>query len=628
MSDIIHLLPDSVANQIAAGEVIQRPASVIKELVENALDAGAKTIHVNIKAAGSTLIQVIDDGKGMSETDARMSFERHATSKIKSANDLFALRTMGFRGEALASIAAIAQVELRTRREEDEIGTCIEIAGSKIEKQEAVACSKGTMFSVKNLFFNVPARRKFLKSNATEFNHIITEFNRIALIYPDIAFYLTHNDDEVYNLPESSLRQRIINVFGKNLNTQLLTIDTETSLLKISGFVGKPETARKQMHNQYFFVNGRYMRHPYFHKSVMQAFDRMLSPETSPSYFICLEIDPANIDVNIHPTKTEIKFENEQAIWSILLASVREALGKFNVVPGIDFDQEGATEMPVINSNTEIRLPEVGFNHEYNPFEESEKSFSSPRSTNTVSSSMNSSSSRKGFDWEQLYQGFENEKSIEPYPTQTEITLDSGISRKSFESDSVLMQDACASEYYQFKNKYILTSVKSGLMIIDQHRAHSRILFEQYIRSIKQQKGISQQLLFPELMDLSVEDSLIMEEIMEDLSFVGFDIDCFGKNTYRINGIPGNFESSNCIPIIEEMISANRNNTLSGKEVIHERIASSLAKASAIPYGKSLSSEEINKLIDQLFACENHNYSPDGKSIVNILSENEIESRF
>lgn len=623
MSDIINLLPDSVANQIAAGEVIQRPASVIKELVENALDAGATCIRVNIKDAGRTLIQVIDDGKGMSETDARMSFERHATSKIKTADDLFALRTMGFRGEALASIAAIAQVELKTRREEDELGTLIEIGGSKIEKQETIGCSKGTIFSVKNLFFNVPARRKFLKTNATEFNHIITEFNRIALIYPEIAFYLTHNDDEVYQLPESSLRQRIINIFGKNLNTQLLTIDTETSLLKISGFVGKPETARKQMHNQYFFVNGRYMRHPYFHKAVMQAFDRMLVAETSPSYFICFDIDPANIDVNIHPTKTEIKFENEQAIWSILMASVREALGKFNVVPGLDFDQEGSTEMPVINSSTQIRIPEVGFNHDYNPFEEEKNS------ANTKSSIYSSSSNtKKTFDWEQLYEGFENDKNSDILEKPEEITLNSAISEQENRNETLNLQENNQSEYYQFKNKYILTSVKSGLMIIDQHRAHIRILFEQYIKLIKQQKGVSQQLLFPELMELSVDDSLIMEEIMEDLSFVGFDIDCFGKNTYRINGLPSNIESSACISIIEEMLVANRNSTTSGKDMIHERIALSLAKSSATPYGKSLSNEEINKLVEQLFACANHNYSPDGKSIIQIIAETEIESRF
>jgi len=613
MSDIIHLLPDSVANQIAAGEVIQRPASVVKELIENAIDAGATDIQVVVKDAGRTLIQIIDNGKGMSETDARMSFERHATSKIKTANDLFSLNTMGFRGEALASIAAVAQVELRTRREEDELGTLIEIAGSKIEKQDAVSCSQGTMFSVKNLFFNIPARRKFLKSNSTELNHIITDFNRIAIIYPHIAFSLTHNDSLLYQLPNSNLRQRIVNIFGKTLNHQLLTIETQTSLIQISGFVGKPESAKKQMHNQYFFVNGRYMRHPYFHKAVMQAFDRMLAPETSPSYFISFTIDPSNIDVNIHPTKTEIKFENEQAIWSIVLASVREALGKFNVVPGIDFDQEDARDIPIMTSQTNIEAPKTIFNADYNPFKQNSES---------------SGFKRENFNWEKLYEGFENEKgTTESEATQSGLTFSSNISNKSV-VDNLHEKDTTCAEYFQFKGKYIFTSVKSGLMMIDQHRAHTRVLFEQYLRSIQMQRGVSQQVLFPELMDLSAEDCLLLEEIKDDLAFVGFDIDCFGKNTYRINGVPANFEGTNAVTIIEEMIAANRNKTVDGKTAIHERIALSLAKATSIPYGKNLSKEEISSLIDQLFACENHNYSPDGKTIINILSSEEIENRF
>ena len=613
MSDIIHLLPDSVANQIAAGEVIQRPASVVKELIENAIDAGATDIQVVVKDAGRTLIQIIDNGKGMSETDARMSFERHATSKIKTANDLFSLNTMGFRGEALASIAAVAQVELRTRREEDELGTLIEIAGSKIEKQDAVSCSQGTMFSVKNLFFNIPARRKFLKSNSTELNHIITDFNRIAIIYPHIAFSLTHNDSLLYQLPNSNLRQRIVNIFGKTLNHQLLTIETQTSLIQISGFVGKPESAKKQMHNQYFFVNGRYMRHPYFHKAVMQAFDRMLAPETSPSYFISFTIDPSNIDVNIHPTKTEIKFENEQAIWSIVLASVREALGKFNVVPGIDFDQEDARDIPIMTSQTNIEAPKTIFNPEYNPFKQNSES---------------SSFKRENFNWEKLYEGFENEKgTTESEATQSGLTFPSNISNQSV-LGNLQEKDIDCAEYFQFKGKYIFTTVKSGLMMIDQHRAHTRILFEQYLRSIQMQRGVSQQVLFPELIDLSAEDCLLLEEIKDDLAFVGFDIDCFGKNTYRINGVPANFEGTNAVAIIEEMIAANRNKTVDGKTAIHERIALSLAKVTSIPYGKSLSKDEISSLIDQLFACENHNYSPDGKTIINILSSEEIENRF
>lgn len=612
MTDIIHLLPDSVANQIAAGEVIQRPASVVKELIENAIDAEATTIQVLVKDAGRTLIQIIDNGNGMSETDARLSFERHATSKIKTADDLFSLNTMGFRGEALASIAAVAQVELRTKREEDELGTLIEVAGSSVEKQEAVSCSKGTMFSVKNLFFNVPARRKFLKANSTELNQVINEFNRIAIIYPQIYFSLTHNDSLIYQLPESTLRQRIVSIFGKTINQQLLSIETRTSLVTISGFIGKPESAKKQMHNQYFFVNGRYMRHPYFHKAVMQAFDRMLVPETSPSYFISFTIDPSNIDVNIHPTKTEIKFENEQAIWSIILASVREALGKFNVVPGIDFDQQDAATIPVITSQTQIEAPKTIFNPEYNPFKQNAET---------------SNYKRENFNWEKLYEGFENDKgSIEQEATQSGLTFSSNISTKS-EQDFLYKDDVC-SEYFQFRGKYILTSVKSGLMIIDQHRAHVSVLFEQYLQSIKLQKGVSQQILFPELLDLSAEDCLLLEEIKEDLAFVGFDIDCFSKNTYRINGVPANFEGTQAVQIIEDMIAANREKTKDGKTNIHEKIALSLARATSIQYGKTLSKEEISTLIDQLFACENYNYSPDGKTIISILGAEEIENRF
>lgn len=614
MSDIIHLLPDSVANQIAAGEVIQRPASVVKELVENAIDAGASNVQVLIKDAGRTLIQVIDNGKGMSETDARMAFERHATSKIKSANDLFLLNTMGFRGEALASIAAVAHVELRSKRDEDELGSLIKIAGSKIEEQEAVSCSTGTMFTVKNLFYNVPARRKFLKSNTVELRNIITEFNRIAIINPQISFSLSHNESPIYQLPKNTLRQRIVALFGKNINQHLLSIETETSLISISGFIGKPESAKKQNYNQYFFVNGRYMRHPYFHKAVMQAFDRMLSPDTYPNYFISLDIDPSNIDVNIHPTKTEIKFENEQAIWSIILASVREALGKFNVVPGIDFDQQDAADIPILRKGTKIEEPTTGFNPEYNPFKQNSESTNYKKENN---------------NWEKLYEGFESEKgSSENIDSQSNISFSPELTTKK-ENDAILFQegDAC-TDYFQFRNKYIFTSVKSGLMIIDQHRAHMRVLFDQYLQSIKNQKGVSQQVLFPELLELSVEDSLLLEEIKDDISFVGFDIDCFSKNTYRINGIPANFKGKNVVKIIEEMITSNREETQTGKTSLHENIALSLAKNTSTPYGQSLSKEEIANLIDQLFACANHNFSPDGKIIISILSAEEIEKKF
>ena len=614
MSDVIHLLPDSVANQIAAGEVIQRPASVVKELVENSLDAGATTIQIIIKDAGRTFIQVIDNGKGMSETDARMSFERHATSKIKKADDLFSLNTMGFRGEALASIAAVAQVELRSKQAENELGVLLEISGSTLEKQSAINCANGSMFSVKNLFFNIPARRKFLKTNSTELNHIITEFNRIAIINPSISFSLIHNDNAIFQLSESNLRQRITAIFGKNINQQLLPIETSTSLINISGFVGKPESAKKQMHNQYFFVNGRYMRHPYFHKAVMKAFDRMLSPETSPSYFISFTIDPANIDVNIHPTKTEIKFDNEQAIWSIIMATVREALGKFNIVPGIDFDQANATEMPLINSTTKIELPRTTFNPEYNPFNQHKLN--------------NGESKKENFNWEKLYEGFESEKGIVSIENQSNLPFSEGVNNSKEQEENIKINDTVCADFFQYRAKYILTTVKSGLMLIDQRRAHERILYEQHLQHIRTQKGISHQLLFPELLELSTEDCLLLEEITADLSFVGFDIDCFGKNTYRINGIPANFEGINAIKVIEDMLAANRERTNSGKTAIHENIALSLAKALAIPYGKILSREEINQLINQLFSCENHNYTPDGKIIINLLTSEELEKRF
>ncbi len=613
--DIIHLLPDSVANQIAAGEVVQRPSSVVKELMENAIDAGATNIEVNIKDAGRTLIQVIDNGRGMSETDARMAFERHATSKICQAEDLFHLHTMGFRGEALASIAAVAQVELRTRRQEDEIGVLIEINGSKIERQEPVSCSIGTMLSVKNLFFNIPARRKFLKSNTTEFGHIETEFNRIAIICPHVSFTLRHNDAEVLMLSESTLRQRIISIFGKNINTQLLPVNTETSLIKISGFIGKPESAKRQASNQFFFVNGRYMRHPYFHKAVMIAFEKMLAQGTSPNYFLSFEADPSAIDVNIHPTKTEIKFENEQAIWSILLASVREALGKFNIVPGIDFDQEGAQEIPVIQSNTKINAPSVEFNPEYNPFKQNSSGYKN-RPTHLTQ--------KDHFDWEKLYANFETDIQ---QPEQTTVELDSTLTIPKTLDEEIHTTESC--DYFQYKGKYIITSVKSGLMLIDQNRAHERILFEQYLSAIGNQKIASQQLLFPELIELSAEDALVIEEILDELAFVGFDIDQFGKDTYRINGTPTDIDLSRCVAIIEEMIAAAREQIQQpNKSVIHEQIAQSLARATAISYGKILSNQEIMHLVGQLFACKEHKYSPSGKVIIAILEEDEIGKKF
>ena len=463
MSDIIHLLPDSVANQIAAGEVIQRPASVVKELVENAVDAGAKEIHVLVTDAGKTCIQVIDDGRGMSETDARLAFERHATSKIQAAADLFALRTMGFRGEALASIAAVAEVELKTRQTDDELGTRLLLAGSRVESQEVVSCPKGSNFSVKNLFFNVPARRKFLKANSTELSNILAEFERIVLVHPDVSFYLYSNDTELFNLPASPLRQRIMAVFGKKMNQQLLSLEVETSMVKISGYIAKPETSRKKGLRQYFFVNGRYMRHPYFHKAVMEAYDRLIPVGEQVSYFIYFDVDPANIDVNIHPTKTEIKFENEQAIWQILSAAVKETLGKSSAVPSIDFDTEDMPDIPAFNADAPLHAPQLHYNADYNPFKSSSASYGGE------------GYSRRPIEWEALYSGVSKASKMNtPAPDE----VDAGeVSHPATGSQALIghgmpgTRQEQGAQHFQFKGRFILTSVKSGLLVIDQHRA-------------------------------------------------------------------------------------------------------------------------------------------------------------
>ncbi|MBP5137292.1 MAG: DNA mismatch repair endonuclease MutL, partial [Paludibacteraceae bacterium] len=464
MTDIIHLLPDSVANQIAAGEVVDRPSSVVKELVENSIDAGATDIAVIIKDSGKTLIQVVDNGKGMSETDARMAFARHATSKISSASDLYSMQTMGYRGEALASIAAIAQIDLRTRREGDEMGVLLQIEGSKFVAQEPVACAVGSSFAVKNLFFNTPARRRFLKSDATEFGHIVTVFNRIALVYPNVGFSLFHNDVEMCNFSPSNQAQRIVDVFGKKLKTQLLPVDIETDVVKINGYVCRPESATKTSANQYFFVNGRFMWHPSFNKAVLQAYDRMLPAGSYPGFYIFLQVDPKTLDVNIHPQKIEVKFENEKTIWSIIQASVREALGKFNVVPDIDFEHaDPSVDIPVLKPGADVKKPSTGASSSYNPFADTLVQKRSYRSG--------------AMDWETLYKGFEKQGKTDE-ATQMKLGIDSF----DVEEESVKPM-AESSEFVQFRGKYIVTTVKSGLMLIDQHRAHYRVLYDKYMNS-------------------------------------------------------------------------------------------------------------------------------------------------
>lgn len=625
MSDIIRLLPDSVANQIAAGEVIQRPASVIKELVENAIDAGAQHIDVLVTDAGKSSIQVIDDGKGMSETDARLSFERHATSKIREAADLFALRTMGFRGEALASIAAVAQVELRTCVEGEELGTKLVIAGSKVESQEAISCPKGSNFCVKNLFFNVPARRKFLKSNQTELSNILTEFERIALVNPNVSFTLYHNDAELFNLPAIQLRQRIMGVFGKKINQDLLSLDVDTTMVRISGFVARPESARKKGVRQYFFVNGRYMRHPYFHKAIMDAYEHLIPVGEQVSYFIYFDVGPGNIDVNIHPTKTEIKFENEQAIWQILAAAVKETLGKFNAVPSIDFDTEGMPDIPAFESSpyAGIQPPKTTYNPDYNPF-------------NTSAVPPSSYSSKPSRDWEQLYEGLEHHSSAQhiqkSYPDDgdyfTAASMEQPVTPTLYDHSEEAAMGEKSSQHYQFKGRFILTSVKSGLMIIDQQRAHIRILYDQYLEQITRRQGASQGMLFPDIVQFPVSEVPVLQEIMEDLSYLGFELTDLGGGSYAINGIPSGIEGLNPVELIQSMVHTAMEKGGKVKEEVQSNLALTLAKAAAIVPGQVLTNEEMNGLVDGLFAVATPNYTPDGKTVLSVLQEDELEKLF
>ncbi len=616
MSDIIQLLPDSVANQIAAGEVIQRPASVIKELVENAVDAGAKNIHVTVTDAGRTNIQVIDDGKGMSETDARLAFERHSTSKIRKADDLFALHTMGFRGEALASIASVAQVELKSRQETDEIGTLIYISGSKLEKQEPCSCPVGSIFSVSNIFYNVPARRKFLKSNSTELNNILTAFERIALVNPQITFTLHSNGTEVFNLRAANLRQRILDVFGKRFNQELLPVNVDTTMCKVSGFVGKPESARKKGVHQFFFVNGRYMKHPYFNKAVMTAYDRLVPQGEQVPYFLYFEVDPKDIDVNIHPTKTEIKFENDQAIWQILSAAVKESIGMFNDVPTIDFDTEDKPDIPVYNPEVApgASAPKISLNPGYNPFKSntsvpSSANFSSPKTKPQVDE-----------NWEQLYEGLKDQSQVQEQEMSMEL-FDEPAQETT--PDSMIAEKSPA--HYQYKGKYIMTAVKSGLMIIDQHRAHVRILFEQYLRQLSERTFHSQKVLFPEVVQFPMSEKVIFEKILPEMNQMGFELEDLGGGSYAVNSVPAGLEGINPVKLVQDMVASAVDKGVSALDEINRELALSLARHAAIPQGQVLSNEEMEALVNGLFACENVNYTPDGKSVLCILRQQEIE---
>lgn len=601
MSDIIQLLPDSVANQIAAGEVIQRPASVIKELVENAIDADAKTIHVLVVDAGRTSIQVIDDGIGMSETDARLAFERHATSKIRQADDLFNLHTMGFRGEALASIAAVAQVELTTRPRGAEVGVRLSVSGSKFMGQETVSCPEGSNFKVENLFYNVPARRKFLKSNTTELNQILSAFERIVLVYPNIHFTFHSNGAEVFNLRACALRQRIVDVFGKRISQELLPLDVNTSVCQVSGFVGKPESARKRGAHQYFFVNDRYMKHPYFHKAVINVYERLVPAGEQVPYFIYFKVPPQDIDVNIHPVKTEIKFENEQMIWQILTAAVKDAIGRFVEIPAIDFDTKDRPDIPVFDSKASPNpMPKVEYNPKYNPFD-------------TASGKTRKAAPEQ---WEQLYEGLVG--------NETEQSL--------FGQQSVGMEEDVIEEkspiHYQYKGCYIMTAVKSGLMVVDQHRAHLRILYEEYIRRKDGHRGNTQKILFPEMVQFAPSDSIIFEKVLPEMELLGFELTALGGGSYAINGIPAGLDGLNPVKLVQDMMASAKEDTNPITSNLNESLALCLARSAAIPYGQVLSNDEMDNLVNQLFACQNVNYTPDGKTILTILPQQDIDSRF
>lgn len=601
MPDIIKLLPDSVANQIAAGEVIQRPASVVKELMENAVDAGGRNISVIIKDSGKTLIQVTDNGCGMSETDARLSFERHATSKISSAKDLFAITTKGFRGEALASIAAVAMVELKTRKEGIETGTLVVVNGSKVEAQEPCSCPVGSGFSVKNLFYNVPARRKFLKSDSTELRHIIIEFQKVAIAHSEIRFSLHHNGSEVYNLTPGNHRQRIIGVFGKQINQELITLETDTSLISIRGFIGKPESARRTYGEQFFFVNNRFMKHPYFHKAVAEAYQNILPADAIPSYFIFMESDPASIDINIHPTKTEIKFEDERSIWQILMAAVREALGRFNIVPSLDFDNEALIDIPVRSSTEKIpEPPGIEINPRFNPFEREELAYQRPDFIERFERENTA-------NWEKLYSTLEKED---------ENPESAGKIREA------------ERKFFQIKNKYIVCPVKSGLMLIDQKRAHERVLYERFMECLSKNRPVSQTELFPLNIELDPVDYSVLEEIRNDLKILGFTIDFAGENKILLKGRPSNSVSADLVEMLEIIIEEYKSTRTDPSAGAKEKLAAAMAGASAIPYGKALVQSEMENLFDSLFACSAPNYSPKGKSVINIITLDDLDKKF
>ncbi|KAF0130648.1 MAG: DNA mismatch repair protein MutL [Bacteroidetes bacterium] len=606
MSDIIKLLPDSVANQIAAGEVVQRPASAVKELLENAIDAGATHVDLLLKDAGKQLIQVIDNGCGMSETDARMSFERHATSKINKAEDLFAIRTMGFRGEALASIAAIAQVEMRTRRHEDEYGTSISIEGSSVIEQQVCSCQPGTSISIKNLFFNVPARRNFLKTPQAELRHIMDEFYRVSLIHPETGFTLIHNEKELFHLYAGSLKHRIVALFGNVFNERLLPVTMATETLTIEGFIGKAEFARKTRGEQYFFVNKRFIKHPYLHHAVENAFHELLPKDSFPTYFLHITIDASEIDINIHPTKTEVNFQDTKLVYALIHAAVKKSLGQHDLSPRIDFDattDHGIDFGEISRANRPVTPPSISINPEYNPFNNPK-----PTSNSNFQTSQHANPDDK---WRLFYEKENTEVKVQPNDNEEHIIEKTTVA---------------GNKYIQIHGRYIVTTVKSGMMLIDQHLAHFRILFEKFLRQLNEQRTHSQQELFPHTIHLSAADAELLSEMKEEVRYLGFNIETIGNRTFVVTGIPESFKDKDVSTMIEQLLESFKKNSTDPQMDKKHILAKSMAGQLAISYGQSLSEIEMTSLIDQLFACQIAEVAPDGKKILKVLTINELSS--
>ncbi len=613
MSSIIQLLPDHVANQIAAGEVVQRPASVVKELLENAVDAKATDIKLIVKDAGKALIQVIDNGDGMSVTDARLCFERHATSKIRQAEDLFSLHTKGFRGEALASIAAIAHVEMKTKQAQDELGNHIIIEGSKFISQEPIVTPKGTSFAVKNLFFNIPARRNFLKSETIELRHIIDEFQRVALAHPAINFTLYHNGSESFNLPNSNIRQRIVNIFSGKTNEKLVPVQEETEIVTVKGFVGKPEFAKKNRGEQFFFVNDRYIKSGYLHHAVMNAYEGLLKDGAQPSYFIYLDVPPNTIDINIHPTKTEIKFDDEHALYAILRATIKHGLGQFNVVPTLDFDRDPNLDTPYSYQNKEAERPVVQVDQAYNPFADEKPAKSYSGTTYKKSDLQN--------NWESLYVGLKQDThEIDTVTFENDEVTASLFNEKDDEQE--------VKHTYQIQKKYIVSPIKSGMVIIDQQRAHQRILYEQFLTSMTVRHASSQQMLFPLKLHFSSNEIVLIKELQESLENTGFIFDAISDDNITISGIPVSISESQVSKIIESLLHDLVDGIPNSSFSQNDTIAKSMARSLAIKTGTYLTETEQVNIVNNLFACKETTVSPFQKPTFITISAEDLDKKF